>query len=112
MAAGVPKNVRVGGWRAAMAARSEPRPDATGGSAGRRSRRGLSWTVTAAVLTLGGILASVAAAYALAGAQANQAHRSFQHSSAKVASTLQRALQHEDDAVVDAGGLVADRHLT
>ena len=38
--------------------------------------------------------------------------KSFQRSSASVASTLQLAIQHENDVVADAGGLLADPSLT
>ena len=79
---------------------------------GARPRRPLIWTVAISCLVVAGILASVLAAGAIAANQEDQARRSFQRSSAKVASTLQLALQREDDAVVDAGGLVADPTLT
>src|SRR3954469_1021139 len=82
------------------------------GEAAGRSRRGLAWAAATGSLVLAGVLASVVAADAFADNQEDEAHRSFQHSSAKVASTLQLALQHEDDAVFDAGGLVADPTMT
>jgi len=91
-----------------MAGPCEPRPEKARGG----SRRRLRWAAAAAILALGGILASGFAADAVADNHEDQARKTFQRSSAKVASTLQLAIQHEDDAVVDAGGLVADPGLT
>ena len=77
-----------------------------------RSRRRLGWAVATGSLVLVGLGASILAADSVATDQEDQARRSFQRSSTKVASTLQLAIQREDDAVVDAGGLVADPTLT
>ena len=66
-----------------------------------RSRRRLGWAVATGSLVLVGLGASILAADSVATDQEDQARRSFQRSSTKVASTLQLAIQREDDAVVD-----------
>jgi signal transduction histidine kinase len=75
--------------------------------AGRRSYRQRSgWAVAALLvcaLLLGG---SWLAASALARSETDKAQREFRASSAHVASTLQLAIQHEEDLIVSAGGFV------
>ena len=52
------------------------------------------------------------AARAVAGIEADQSREVFDTSSANIASTVELAIQHEDDIVVDAGGLLADPDLS
>ncbi|WP_375479350.1 EAL domain-containing protein [uncultured Jatrophihabitans sp.] len=65
-----------------------------------------------AVLIGCGAVASVLAAGAVRRSNADESLKSFQKSSASVASTLQLAIEHDNDIVADAGGLLANPNLT
>jgi diguanylate cyclase (GGDEF)-like protein len=78
----------------------------------RRSRRHYAWVAATALLLACGVAASVIAAGAVRQNDADGTLKSFQRSSATVASTLQLAIEHEDDIVVDAGGLLSDPNLS
>ncbi|GAB3256959.1 putative bifunctional diguanylate cyclase/phosphodiesterase [Nocardioides dilutus] len=77
-----------------------------------RSRRHATWLGAAALVVSGGLVISVLAASAVADNRTHRSRKAFETSAAGVASTLQLAIQHEDDIVVDAGGLVSDPELT
>jgi diguanylate cyclase (GGDEF)-like protein len=79
---------------------------------GARSRRHYAWVAVTVLLIVCGTVASVLAAAAVGRNDADKSLKSFQHSSAGVASTLQLALQHESDIVVDAGGYLVDPNVT
>jgi diguanylate cyclase (GGDEF)-like protein len=64
------------------------------------------------LLIVSGVVASVFAAGAVARNDADKSLKSFQRSSAGVASTLQLAIQHESDIVADAGGLLAAPNMS
>ena len=63
-------------------------------------------------LILAGVVGSVLAAGAESRSEADQSRQAFEESSANVASTLELAIQHDYDLVVDAGGLLADPHVS
>src|SRR5665213_2915458 len=73
--------------------------------AGVRSNRNV-WVAVAALLAIGGVVASVLAAAAVGRNDGDKALKAFQRSSADVTSTLQLAIQHESDLVINAGGYV------
>jgi signal transduction histidine kinase len=73
----------------------------------RSNRRLASVAVVALLLMVGGVLGSAAAARSVAGRNAQKSRQAFALSSANIASTLQLAIQHEDDLVVSAGAFVA-----
>jgi diguanylate cyclase (GGDEF)-like protein len=79
---------------------------------GGRSRRHYAWVAATVLLVVCGVVGSVLAAAAVGRNDADRSLKSFQHSSAGVASTLQLALQHESDIVVDAGGYLVDPNVT
>lgn len=54
------------------------------------------------------MLGSVAAATAVGRDDAGKSRKSFERSAVDIASTLQLAIQHEDDLVVDASAFVAN----
>ena len=83
-------------------------------AAGRRlgPQRHHLWAAAAVVLMTCGVIASVLAAQSAGASDADKALKSFQRSSASVASTLQLAIQHDNDVVADAGGLLANPNLT
>ena len=65
------------------------------------------------VLVLGGTLAAVLGARAVASSETQKARLAFHLSSAEIASTLKLAIQHEEDLVVSASAYVtANPHLT
>jgi diguanylate cyclase (GGDEF)-like protein len=78
--------------------------DARIGESGRR-HAGI-WAAVAAFVTVGGILAAVLGARAVARSDSNQARLSFHLASAEIASTLKLAIQHEEDLVVSASAFV------
>jgi diguanylate cyclase (GGDEF)-like protein len=78
----------------------------------RRSRRHYIWVAAMVLLVICGVVASVLAGGAVGRNDADRSLKSFQHSSAGVASTLQLAIQHENDMVVDAGGYLVDPNVT
>jgi len=77
-----------------------------------RSRRHYAWLAATVLLIVLGAVSSVIAAMQVVHNDDLTAQRSFQHSSASVASTLQLAIQHEGDLVADAGGLLVDPNRT
>jgi len=66
------------------------------------------WSAVAAAVLVGGTIAAVFAAEAVAGSNADQSRRQFTATAAAVTSTLQLAIQHENDLVVNEAALVAD----
>jgi diguanylate cyclase (GGDEF)-like protein len=75
-----------------------------------RSREGTRshhvWAAAAGLLIVAGVLSSLMAARSLAHGDANTAAKSFQQSSANVASTLGLAIQHQNDLIVDTSAYV------
>ena len=92
------------------------RASAGQGSRGPGERRLLRshhlWAAAAGLLTVCGVVAAVLAAAAVGRDDGDRALKSFQRSSASVASTLQLAIEHDNDVIADAGGLLADPNLT
>jgi hypothetical protein len=78
------------------------------------SKRRLRMWRTAAVLVLvAGLAASVFGAMAVARNDVDRSHRAFATSSAEIASTLQLAIQHEQDLTVSIGGFITGKpHAT
>ena len=76
------------------------------------SRRHYAWLAATVALIAAGVVGSVLAANVVAHAEGDRARESFDASSANVASTLELAIQHDDDLVVDAGGLLAGPGLS
>jgi diguanylate cyclase (GGDEF)-like protein len=74
-----------------------------------RSRSGRVWIAAAILLMLGGIIISVGAARSVARTNARVSMKSFEQSSADVASTLQLAIQHQSDLTLDTAGFVLSR---
>jgi signal transduction histidine kinase len=68
----------------------------------RRSNRNM-WVAVAALLAICGVVASVLAAAAVGRNDGDKSLRAFQRSSAGINSTLQLAIQHESDLVINAG---------
>ena len=79
---------------------------------GRRSRRHYAWAAATVALVSAGVVGAVFAARVVAGIESDQSRKSFDSSSASIASNVELAIQHEDDIVVDAGGLLADPNLS
>jgi diguanylate cyclase (GGDEF)-like protein len=69
------------------------------------SRRSF-WAAATVPLVLGGVLASVLGARAMAHSDADKARLAFHLSSAEIASTLTLAIQHEEDLIVSASAFV------
>jgi diguanylate cyclase len=65
------------------------------------------WQVVAVAVLIVGVVGSLLAAHAVGGNDANQSRRAFNTSSAQVASTLQLAIQHEDDLNLAAAAFFA-----
>ena len=84
----------------------------TASDGGRRSRLQLAWATATVALILAGVVGSVLAADAAGRSEGDRNRKAFEASSANVASTLELAIQHDDDLVVDAGGLLADPSLS
>ncbi len=70
----------------------------------RHSDRHHLWAALAALLAVGGIVSAVFAAGSVARTDADRSRQAFKSSSAEVASTLQLAIQHEEDLVVNMQG--------
>jgi diguanylate cyclase (GGDEF)-like protein len=70
-----------------------------------KGRRGL-WGATTVLLVLGGVLASVLGARAVARSDAGKTRLAFHLASTEIASTLKLAIQHEEDLIVSAGAFV------
>ena len=66
------------------------------------------WVVLAVGLTALGVVGSVFAASAVAHDDASKSQKSFERSSGDIASTLQLAIQHQNDLVVNAGAYALD----
>jgi diguanylate cyclase (GGDEF)-like protein len=64
------------------------------------------WLVVAAAVFAAGVVGAVVAASAVADSAAARARRDFRDSSAEISATLQLAIQHEEDLIVNAGGFV------
>jgi diguanylate cyclase (GGDEF)-like protein len=62
------------------------------------------WLLVAGVVVLGGAAAAVFAARSVAASNAAKAHEAFEQSSSEVASTLQLAIEREQDLVFTAAG--------
>jgi diguanylate cyclase (GGDEF)-like protein len=65
------------------------------------------WVVVAALLIVGAMTGAVVAAGSVARSDSQQSRRAFERSSGDVASTLQLAIQHEEDLVISANAFVA-----
>ena len=76
--------------------------------AGIAPRRLRLWAVASIVAAIGGTVGAVFAANSVAGREADHAARAFTTSSAEVASTLQLAIQHEEDLIYSASGFLAN----
>jgi diguanylate cyclase (GGDEF)-like protein len=75
------------------------------GASSAATHRGL-WALAATLLVLGGAIASVLGARAVARSDADRAHLAFHLASAEVASTLRLAIQHEEDLVISASAFI------
>ncbi len=64
------------------------------------------WASVTALLVLGGALASVLGARAVARSDADQGRLAFHLASAGIASTLKLAIQHEEDLIVSASAFI------
>jgi diguanylate cyclase (GGDEF)-like protein len=74
------------------------------------AHRGI-WALATALLVLGGVLATVLGARAIARSDADRGHLAFHLASAEVASTLRLAIQHEEDLVISASAFITgSRH--
>ena len=69
------------------------------------------WLALTAVLVLGGTLASVLGARAVAGSEAQKAKLASHLASNEIASTLKLAIQHEEDLVISASAYVTGNPL-
>lgn len=86
---------------------SEPLPGRGSGAAAlARATRHPAWVVVAVLVLVAGMASAVVAARSVAGRDAEKSRQEFEQSSAAVASTLQLAIQHEEDLVVSAQGFV------
>ena len=71
------------------------------------------WAVVAAVVVAGGVAGTVLAARSVAAGNAATSREAFKQSSLEVASTLQLAIQREQDLIVTAAGFfLADPRAT
>ena len=70
------------------------------------------WVMAAMLLVLGGVIASLLGARAVARSDADRGRLAFHLASAEVASTLKLAIQHEEDLVVSASAFVAGAQHT
>ncbi|HZO37107.1 MAG TPA: EAL domain-containing protein [Solirubrobacteraceae bacterium] len=80
--------------------------------AGRYGRQRLVWGFVAALLVVAGSVGAVVAASAQSGRDGDKARQQLKKSSAEIASTLQLALQREEDLIVSAGGFLAGNPRT
>src|ERR1017187_1118591 len=64
------------------------------------------WLTAAVLLVVIGTIGSVLGAQAVARSEGQRSRQAFVTSSMEIASTLQLAIQHEEDLVVTAGALV------
>jgi diguanylate cyclase (GGDEF)-like protein len=70
-------------------------------------RRLRMWRTVAVLVLVAGVTASAFGAMAVARNEVDRSHRAFATSSAEIASTLQLAIQHEQDLTVSIGGFIA-----
>jgi diguanylate cyclase (GGDEF)-like protein len=75
---------------------------------GRRSKRHHVWVAVAALLAVGGIVGAVFAAGSVARNDTEKSRQAFEASSGEIASTLQLAIQHEEDLVVNASAFMVE----
>ena len=87
------------------AARSSSESGAEAAAVARSERHDL-WMLVAALIVVGGIAGSLIAARSVATSEANAARIVFERSAADVASTLQLAIQHQDDLALNVAGFV------
>jgi diguanylate cyclase (GGDEF)-like protein len=71
-------------------------------------KRHWAWIAVAALLVVGGSLGSVLGGLVITQNALQNSHKAFAASSVDIASTLQLAIQHEQDLIVSAGGFVAE----
>ena len=64
------------------------------------------WVLVAVMLVVVGIVGSLLAARSVGRSEANESRNVFERSSAEVASTLQLAIAHQDDLVLNVGAYV------
>jgi diguanylate cyclase (GGDEF)-like protein len=101
--------MRLGRRRVGNAVPEAAEPNVMSGSdaAGhRRWKRHHVWVAVAVLLVVGGSVGAVSAAHSVARHQAQESQRVFDRSSAEVASTLQLAIQHEEDLVVNSSAFL------
>jgi diguanylate cyclase (GGDEF)-like protein len=79
-------------------------PAAAGAAGPGLSRRHVVWVMAAAAVSAVGLVAAVALAGSVARAGATTSRHGLQRSSADIASTLELAIEHERDLVINAGG--------
>ena len=80
---------------------------ATGNGVGRKASWLWRWVAVALAIVVAGTLSASLAAASVPHGAAEQSSRQFKVSSAQVTSTLQLAIQHEEDLIVSAAGFVA-----
>jgi diguanylate cyclase (GGDEF)-like protein len=71
------------------------------------SKRHRLWIIVAAGVIAGGTVGAIFTAGSVASNEANKSRQAFRGSSSEIASTLQLAIQHEEDLVVSAGAFIA-----
>ena len=90
-----------------MGKRTRDRSESTvnaGSRAIAASRRLRVWALVATLVVAAGIVGAAFAASSVAGSNADQSRQAFTETSGEVASTLQLAVQREQDLAVSAGG--------
>lgn len=81
-------------------------PDREDGKAGS-ARPYYKWSTVAGLLVIGGVVSAVLVAGAVARTSGRESQQRFKQVSADVASTLQLAIQHQDDLVVNGAAFIA-----
>ena len=76
------------------------------GAPGLAKRRS-AWVAVAGILLVGGTLSAALAAVSLGNSDAARSRQAFEASSAEIASTLELAIEHEDDLITSADGFIA-----
>jgi hypothetical protein len=66
-----------------------------------------AWMAVAAIIFVAGTLGSILAGTAVAHNDGQKSHQAFASSSSDIGSTLQLAIQHEQDLIVSARGFIA-----
>jgi diguanylate cyclase (GGDEF)-like protein len=100
----MPVTTKLMGRRTGNASQAVASASGVAAVVGSGRRRG--WVVLAALLVVGGVGGAVFAAGSVARNDAEDSRDSLRSSSGEVASTLQLAIQHEQDLVVTAGAFV------